>query len=140
MSLTHFSGPVDSKAGFQIDGVPVAAPNRYLSLAKKTITHDGGAAQPIVTVPANSLILDVIVHVVVGFDGTNATIDIGDVADPDRYVAAADITDISSTGYTRTQTAGYVYDAATVVQAAVTAGADATTGVAVVYVMYAKVG
>jgi len=144
MSTTHFSGPVDSNAGFQIKGVPVLSLDRYLYVAKGTITYNGGATQSIATLPANSLVLEVILHITTGFNGTGATIDIGDAADADRFIANADVTE-GSPGFVRSSkttavgASGHVYASSTTVQAAVNAGTGATAGAATVYVLYAKI-
>lgn len=63
-----------------------------LRVASAKITHDGGATQAIVTLPANSLVLDALFVVTEAFDGS-VTINIGiSGGDTDGFLADAKIT------------------------------------------------
>lgn len=147
MGYSHFDR-VSAVGGYSIgrEGaeVPVISPDRYLYVAKGSITYNGGATQNIATLPANSLVLEVILHITTAFDGTGATIDVGDSGDIDRFIANADVVE-GSVGFVRSsKTAaagahGHLYPVATTVQAAVNAGTGGTQGAATVYVLYAKV-
>jgi len=63
-----------------------------LRVASAEITHDGGATQSIVTLPANSLVLDALFVVTEAFDGS-PTINIGvSGGDTDGFIADGKIT------------------------------------------------
>ena len=106
------------------------------------VTFGGGTSQDIATIPAGSLVLDVICNVTEGFDGTNATLNIGD-SDPDRFLASSDITPASvgisrSSGTSAAGAKGHIYATSTTIKATVGAGNPASTkGKATVYIVYA---
>ncbi len=147
MGYTHFDR-ISAVNGYSVGRkgaeVAVISPDRYLYVAKGAITYSGGATQDIATLPANSLVLEVILHITTAFNGTGATIDIGDSGDIDRFIANADVAE-GSVGFVRSSKTsaagahGHLYSTATTVQAAVNAGTGGTQGAATVYVLYAKV-
>lgn len=117
--------------------------NSAVHVVSGIVTFDGGSSQNIAEIPAGSLVLDVFCNVTEGFNGTGATVKIGDADDDDRFLASTDITP-ASMGFSRSSKTtaagakGHIYNADTVVKATVGAGTPANTkGKAVVYIAYA---
>lgn len=116
--------------------------NSCVNVVSGKVTYDGGAAQNIATIPAGSLVLDVICNVTEAFNGTGATLNIGD-SDPDRFLASSDITPASvgisrSSGTSAAGAKGHIYATSTTIKATVGAGNPASTkGKATVYIVYA---
>lgn len=147
MAYTHFD-KVSTANGYALgkkgSEVPVITPDRYLYVAKGTVTYNGGSPQNIATLPANSLVLEVILHITTAFNGTGAAIDIGDAGDADRFIANADVNE-GAVGFTRSSSTtaagakGHLYTQETIVRAAVSAGTGGNQGAATVYILYAKV-
>lgn len=143
MGTTHFSGPVDSKLGFAVNGTSVISPDRYLYVAKGSVAYNGGASQVVAKVPAGCIVLDVILNITTAFAGTSVTIDVGDASDTDRFIANADVTE-NAVGFTRSSktsaagAAGHVYSSDTNIVASV-GGTSLSAGAATVYVLYAKI-
>lgn len=116
--------------------------NSAVHVVSGTVTFNGGASQSIAKVPAGALVIEVFCNITEGFDGTGATLSIGDT-DDDRFLASADITPANA-GFSRSSKTtaagakGYIYAAETTVNATVGAGDPASTeGKAVVYIVYA---
>jgi hypothetical protein len=118
-----------------------------ITKVKTTITFNGGATQLISTLPAKSILYDVLVVVTTAFDGT-ATINIGPVADADGVLANAHITktlaavsgeDVTLRGAElfSTNPKSKYYSGITAINATLGSLGTTTTGVADVYLIFA---
>ena len=119
--------------------------NSCVNVVSSEVAYNGGDAQAIATIPAGSLILDVICNVTEAFDGDGATLNIGDSgddADVDLFLASTDITPAQkgisrSSGTEAVAAKGYICATDIIVTATVTAGTSASKGKATVYVICA---
>jgi len=144
MATTTFSGPI--KAGTIKDtigttvGSDVANVGSVL-MAQSAVIDIAGASsadQVVATIPANSQIVDAILHVTTANDdGTASTVVVGTSGDPDAFIPS---TSVQSAGTTRGTLDTEATDVGTtdiqvLADFAATAG-DGTAGVATVTILY----
>jgi hypothetical protein len=102
-------------------------------VAKATVTHDGGAEQTIVTVPAHSRVDKVTIVISETFNGS---IGIGDAGDSDRLFANLDIVKTPGNRF-NLLAEPWIYATSTPIVATL---AENTTGEGTVYVDYVILG
>lgn len=93
-----------------------------------------GTAEDAIELPGNAIVIGGAVTVVTPWNGTSATLKLGDAADDDRYTAAA--VDLKAAGHTPLTLSGHQHTTAESLKTLVAAAGTATAGVAFVTVQY----
>lgn len=84
-----------SPGAFHKDSDGFAPPKFGGALAIKhgTVEHTDTTAKTLFTLPKGAVVVDILIEVLTGFDGTASTLDVGKDATGDFYVDGADIAD-----------------------------------------------
>lgn len=131
------------------NGARVPGPAQLVGYVRGTIDYTVAGAgtngnSTIGIIPSGAVVVDAIVVVNTAFNAntTNVVI-VGDAGDPDRYVAAADVTEGTPGGYRGTTATGIGYTTTTdttVIANYAETGTAATTGSATVTILFIAPG
>ena len=107
-------------------------------LRKGITAANMGTTVNVGTIPAGAIVTQAGVYIQTAFDGTTPTLDVGTVADPNGFVAAAalGVVTVVLGAVPTTLAATYSETAARLVTAAVVAGSGNTVGAGEIFVQY----
>jgi hypothetical protein len=147
MTATQLFNPSQHPPGFNMAETVARSVLRSQSptvYSSNATTGSDATVIDLFSVPANTMIVDLIVNKSVIFDATTAAnVVIGDSDDIDRFMAASDV-DCNNLGWrsmkgaegsNQVNSGGYIYTSAGVIQASVTPE-DASNGTFIVYCIY----